>query len=573
MANWYCSSVDYTAVAQYATTHAYAAGAIVRQLATPTVGNERCFRTAAGGTTGSAEPTWTLTKGGSTTDSGGVVWVEVTGNETYQAAGAWSAPHARLANAVNQGWCVSGDTVYVAANHAETQTVSMTITVSSYGAALCYIVCVDNSGTGHVPPQAGDMRTTATVSTTGNASISWSASNSYCYGITFSAASGSTLGYGITIGYAGSGGSWQRFEACAVKLMSTGGASISMGQTYGAYVVWDNVVATFSATGQIIGITKCSFIWRRTAAAVLGTGVTQVLLDNGQSHVLIDSVDFSGINPPSLCGIAYAGSAWALVNCKLASGQAVYNSFALSPGTATDMISTDSASVAYRHERQAYEGLLTTSTNVVRTGGASDGAQAIAWKIVTSTTSKWLDPFQSFPIGCWNAVTGSNVTVTLAGIANLATIPNNDDVWIEVYYMGSAAAPLGSFVTQTKANVLATNAALTADTSAWDSLVTARANGHANVVGDIIGVSTNPGRVFFCTTSGTTAGSIPGGYAFAVDGGGVTDGTAVFRAGYRFRLVVVLSSPQPQMAGYLRATVKAAKVSTTFFIDPAITLS
>ena len=121
--------------------------------------------------------------------------------------------------------------------------------------------------------------------------------------------------------------------------------------------------------------------------------------------------------------------------------------------------------------------------------------------------------------------------------------------------------------------MLATNAALTADTSAWDSLVTARANGHANVVGDIIGVSTNPGRVFFCTTSGTTAGSVPGGYASAVDGGSVTDGTAVFRAGYRFRLVVVLSSPQPQMAGYLRATVKAAKVSTTFYIDPAITLS
>ena len=44
-------------------------------------------------------------------------------------------------------------------------------------------------------------------------------------------------------------------------------------------------------------------------------------------------------------------------------------------------------------------------------------------------------------------MTGSNVTVTLAGIANLATIPNNDDVWIEVYYMGLAAAPLGSFVT------------------------------------------------------------------------------------------------------------------------------
>ena len=39
-----------------------------------------------------AEPAWIITKGGSTTDSGGVIWVEVTGNEAYQAPGAWAAP-------------------------------------------------------------------------------------------------------------------------------------------------------------------------------------------------------------------------------------------------------------------------------------------------------------------------------------------------------------------------------------------------------------------------------------------------------------------------------------------------
>jgi hypothetical protein len=34
-----------------------------------------------------------------------------------------------------------------------------------------------------------------------------------------------------------------------------------------------------------------------------------------------------------------------------------------------------------------------------------------------------------------------------------------------------------------------------------------------------------------------------------------------------FKLVATLSSPQPGMAGYLQARVRAAKVSTTYYID------
>ena len=50
MANWYISSVAYAAVPQWAVNHTYAPGSIVRQLATPVAGEERCFRTAAGRT-------------------------------------------------------------------------------------------------------------------------------------------------------------------------------------------------------------------------------------------------------------------------------------------------------------------------------------------------------------------------------------------------------------------------------------------------------------------------------------------------------------------------------------------
>lgn len=58
----------------------------------------------------------------------------------------------------------------------------------------------------------------------------------------------------------------------------------------------------------------------------------------------------------------------------------------------------------------------------------------------------------------------------------------------------------------------------------------ARVNSTAVALGYGCAVATNIGLDFICTTAGTTAGSEPAGYATAVNGGTVTDGTAVFTA-------------------------------------------
>jgi hypothetical protein len=178
------------------------------------------------------------------------------------------------------------------------------------------------------------------------------------------------------------------------------------------------------------------------------------------------------------------------------------------------------------------------------------------------------------PLPEWNTVLSTNRVVTLYGVWNSASLPNNDQIWIEARYLGSALTPMGSFATETKANNLAAGTALTADSvSKWDSGLTARANTTAYVVGNTISVADNSGRVFFCTTSGTSAGSEPAGFASAVDGGSVTDGTAVFRAGTRFSLTVTLSSPQPAITGYIYIYVYAALASSTFWIDPKVALA
>jgi hypothetical protein len=58
-----------------------------------------------------------------------------------------------------------------------------------------------------------------------------------------------------------------------------------------------------------------------------------------------------------------------------------------------------------------------------------------------------------------------------------------------------------------------------------------------------------------------------------VDGGSVVDGSATFRAGCRFKMSVTLTSPQPQIAGLLVATIAIAVGSSTVIVDPYLTLS
>lgn len=62
------------------------------------------------------------------------------------------------------------------------------------------------------------------------------------------------------------------------------------------------------------------------------------------------------------------------------------------------------------------------------------------------------------------------------------------------------------------------------------SPMTARPNSTVVGLGYGIAVASNIGLDFICTTAGTTAGSEPAGYASAINGGTVTDGTAVFTA-------------------------------------------
>jgi hypothetical protein len=168
--------------------------------------------------------------------------------------------------------------------------------------------------------------------------------------------------------------------------------------------------------------------------------------------------------------------------------------------------------VNYNLYSQRIGGDLSEETTIVRTGGASDGATPLSWKVVTAGVAycNFSFPFECPPIAIWNDIVGSAVSAAVEGVWGGGAVPNDDDVWLDVEYLGDASSPQGSIVNDGKADLLTAAAPQASSTATW--------------------------------------------------GGSTT----------KFKLAVTFT---PQQKGWIYARVKCAKASTTFYIDPLVTLT
>jgi hypothetical protein len=512
MADWYCGSVQYTAVTQFAVSHAYSVGDIVRQLAAPSVGNERCFRCTTAGTSGGTEAAWNLTKAATTTQ-GTAVFTEVTGNSTYN----WSAPHARLDPVVRSLYAAAGDRIFAAHNHAETSSSNVIIpsgSTSGSQTSPVFVYCVNASGS--VPPVSADLRTTATVTATG-AEVRLNAQGGVLYfnGIQFSAAS-------FRVNSAAAGNFQEAvFENCLFTF--TGGTFFLVGSTGTATTNIATLINTpivFSAVGQAI-YASGDFIWRDTASAI-GAGTVPTILFNassgtaniGGTNILLDGVDLSAVNT-TLFGFpsnADANIIAQVINCRLHASATV----AATPSKrrqSVQLVGSGSAGNSARNEKYDYDGTLTTETTIVRSSGASDGTTAVSWKAVTTANTNKSSQFGLPPIAIWNSTTGSSKTLTIE-IVNDGTTLKDDEVWIEVEYLGSSSQPVSSKITSRAADHLTTGSNISTSSVTW-------------------------------TTTGLSS---PVKQKMSV-------------------------SFTPQMAGLVRAVVCIAKASQTLYVDPKVTIS
>lgn len=204
-----------------------------------------------------------------------------------------------------------------------------------------------------------------------------------------------------------------------------------------------------------------------------------------------------------------------IANCKLpASWTGSLFTGTRGAGQRVSMYNCDNADTNYRLWIEAYSGSVRDETIIVRTGGASDGTTPISWKMVTNANSNELTvPLRSDPIAVWNSTVGTPITVTLETVTDNVTL-TDAEAWIDVDYLGTSGFPLGASISDKRATVLTTPANQTSSSVAW-------------------------------TTTGLT--------------------TPV-----KQKLSVTFT---PQEVGFIYATVRLAKASTTVYVDPEITVT
>ena len=464
MAAWYLGSTKWTAVTAWAATTAYVVGDLRRQLATPSVGNERVFRCTTAGTSGGAEPSWMLTKG-STTSDGSAVWTEVTGNSTYN----WSAPHARLSSAFS--WMAAGDDCYVSNNHAETQSTAMTLTSPGTSASPCRVICVSDAGS--TPPASADLATTATITTTGNSSITINGFL-FGYGLTIRSGSGASGTASIVIGNSASV-DWT-LASSVLHIATTGSSAVlglnPIGYTQASRLKLVDSSLLFGSVSQSIKSQSCRVEVLGGSIASTGSVPTTLISADvfsrcgNYSLIGVDLSAFgSGKNLLSLA--SNSNEDFRLIDCKLGASVSIATGTIVGLcGSRVSAVNCDSSDTNYRFHFQNYCGTITQETTIVRTGGATDGTTAFSRKMVSTANSKWHSTLESPWLYFWNDATGSPITVAVECVTDGVTLTDSQ-CWVEAEALTTSGYPLGGFTSDRSADVLAAGANQASSSETW----------------------------------------------------------------------------------------------------------
>jgi hypothetical protein len=212
---------------------------------------------------------------------------------------------------------------------------------------------------------------------------------------------------------------------------------------------------------------------------------------------------------------------------------------------------------------------LVQETVLVATGGCTDGATRLSWKVATTANASAIFPFECPELTAWNDTEATQRTVSVEIIST--TLLNDNEAWITANYSANTGDPQYAMLSDRTADLIFTApAAQTASTNSWSDLVTARANNTAYTLGQIMKVASNAGRVFVCTTAGNSDAAEPAGLSSAVDGGVVSEGAGLvaWTAMYRQTLSVTLPAGKPANKGNIIVVPKIGKASATVYIDP-----
>ncbi len=423
-----------------------------------------CTTGGAGGA--GAEPTWNTTTGGTTNDNA-AVW-------TTRIPSTWANATTTLVRAAAND--AAGDTIYVSHNHAESTAASITISLAGTTTNPVKVLCVND---GAEPPTT--LATSATVTTTGNSSITLSGDNYYVYGISFVAASGASGSASISWGDNG-GHDQAHLENCNFHIATSSGTSSRMYFMH-RLTLLKNCGLRFGAAGQVVrdNTGGCRLVIEGGSLLSGGTSPTALFDTTVAGHMEASGLDLT--NASSSINLISGGGAkvrHSLRDMRLpASWSGLLYSGTPGSGSVSEMFNCDSGDTNYRYRKASRFGTIQDETTLVRTGGASDGTTTLSYKLVTNADAEIPRLTLDAPeLVQWNDTTGSAITATVEILHDSATALTDKEVWLEVMYLGTSGYPLGSFATDT-VDVLATASNQASSSATWTTTGMANPNKQA----------------------------------------------------------------------------------------------
>jgi len=394
------------------------------------------------------------------------VYLRSTDGDDADDGSTWALADATLvASLVAAG---AGGKSYVSDAHAETQASNMNIVSSGTAASPTKILCGDDVAE---PPTTAT--TSATITTTGANHMAFTGF-AYVQGITFNMATGSA---NDAIKWTDSAPWGWTYEDCALNIVSTHSSAGFQVGNVGNNTEDDqalrfiNTDISFGSTSQGFIWTTCKFEWH--GGSVTGTAPTTLFLadsSGGTGDVTLIGVDLSGFgtskNLVDVSATAGKRTIYKFIECKLGASVTIATGDVAGPGgPEIECINCDSADTAYRWYKKACGGESLTETTIVMTGGATVNSVAVSRKVVTTATSSDVFPFYGQWHQFWNDTLTSQ-TLTVEIVSDNVTF-DDDEVWVELHYLGTSGFPIATLLTDRVADFLTTPANQASSSQAW----------------------------------------------------------------------------------------------------------
>lgn len=398
------------------------------------------------------------------------IYVRSTDGNDADNGSTWALAKATVGSATTID--AAGDTIWLSQVHSETFAGGITLNFAGTTATPSRLLCGNDAAE---PPTS--LATSAVVATTGASAISVVGSI-YCYGVTFKAGtSGSARFNPVSTSTAK-----QTYEGCSFDTSAntgTGTAGMEMFPGTTGLLEFRNSTFKFGHANQTIlyrtgeaRFIGCSILSGGTSPSSLFSAVSNAAI---VGKILLDACDFTNLGATANLFAANQGQVFATVrNCKLPaswSGSLVAGTLVF--GSRFELYNSDSTDTNYRLWVEDYAGSIKHETTIVRSGGASDGTTATSRKMTTSADAEYpLIRLESPELFKWNDTVASAITATVEIVhdsqgAGSGSNFQDDEVWLEVMYLGTSGFPLGTWISDAKADVLAAAANQTASTATW----------------------------------------------------------------------------------------------------------